>query len=190
MRQILCGSEPVPLASAKLRSPLGGPPSPSVPCEHASPDERGPQKWLGSQKEQASSGTRAVGCRDNTQVFPRGAEHSCTLLHYIFSTWGITFTRDNRIASFSDRVTGEGRGECGGRDFPSVCSCRDPGVVRTGSGEGRGNGLGASWTFHCPPLKELWLGQMADGISLTDVLDISAVIISSSGYLSPRQLSY
>ena len=86
-------------------------------------------------------------------------------------------------------MTGEGRGECGGKDFPSVCSCRDPGVVRTGSGEGRGDDLGASWTCHCLPLKELWLGQMPDGISLTDVLDISAVIISGSGYLSPRQLS-
>ena len=62
-------------------------------------------------------------------------------------------------------------------------------MVRTGSGEGRGDDLGASWRFHCLPLKELWLGPTPDGISLTDVLDISAVTISGPGSLSPRQLS-
>ena len=76
MRQILCGSEPVPLVSAKLRSLPGGPPSPCVPCEHASPEERGPQKWLGSRKEEAGSGTRAVDCRDEIQVFPRAGQSS------------------------------------------------------------------------------------------------------------------
>lgn len=86
-------------------------------------------------------------------------------------------------------MTGEGRGGCQGKESPSVCNCRDPGVVRTGSGEERGNDLGASWTLHRLPLKELWLSQMTDGIFLTDVLDISAAIISGLGCLSPRQLS-
>ena len=85
-------------------------------------------------------------------------------------------------------MTGEGGGRCERKESPSVCNCRDPGVVRTGSGEEWGNDLGASWTLHCLPLKELWLSQMTDGIFLTDVLDISAVIISSLGCLSPRQL--
>ena len=55
------GTFSVPLVSVKLRSLSGGPQVPVCHMNSASLKERGPQKWLGSWKEQVSSGTPCCG---------------------------------------------------------------------------------------------------------------------------------
>ena len=170
-----------------------------VPVCHvnsASLKEQGPQKWLDSWTEQVSSGNQPCWLWVWHPGVPQGeAEHAPKLLDYIFTIWKnyfYTWQLDSNI--FWYRVTGKGRAGCGGDGFPKCLQLQRP-QMWSGLGQMRngGNDLGASWTLHCLSLKkavaEPELLGMRDWIFQTDVLDISAVIISSLGCLYPRQLS-
>lgn len=104
-----------------------------------------------------------MGCRDDIHCSPGRGRAFLNTAPLYFQHLRDRFIHDNWVASFSDAVTGEGRGGCQGKES-QVSASAETCVVRTGSGEERGNDLGASWTLHRLPLKELWLSQMTDGI--------------------------